>query len=106
MDSVSNKTVASIESDNTVLLTGCFPQPFASSPALASLVLIASRALVHFAPLPLGKEDNKDDEEHNEDQENLNHQPAVGRDWLEVFEDLAVCHIHVQLGVLHVSINP
>lgn len=52
------------------------------------------------------KEDNKDDEEDNEDQKDLDHQPAVGGDGLEVFEDLHVRGVHIQLGVLHVSVDP
>lgn len=56
--------------------------------------------------LSSSKEDNKDDEEDDEDQKDLDHQPAVGGDGLEVFEDLHVCSVHIQLGVLHVSIDP
>lgn len=52
------------------------------------------------------KEDDKDDEEDDEDQKDLDHQPAVGGDGLEVFEDLHVCSVHIQLGVLHVSVDP
>lgn len=52
------------------------------------------------------KEDNKDDEEDDEDQKDLDHQPAVGGDGLEVFKDLHVCSVHIQLGVLHVSVDP
>lgn len=58
------------------------------------------------SPLPSSKEDNKDDEEDDEDQKDLDHQPAVGGDGLEVFEDLHVCSLHVQLGVLHVGVDP
>lgn len=54
----------------------------------------------------LSKEDDKDDEEDDEDKEDLDHKPAVGGDRLEVFEDLCVGRLHVQLGVLHISIDP
>lgn len=53
-----------------------------------------------------GEEDHEDDEEDDEDEEDLNHQPAVGRDRLKVLEDLGVSRLHVQLRVLHVSVNP
>lgn len=66
-------------------------------------MLFPSPQLLRFS---LGKEDNKDDEEDDEDEKDLDHQPAVGGDWLEVFEDLCVGSLHVQLGVLHVSIDP
>lgn len=35
-----------------------------------------------------GKEDHKDDEKDNEDEEDLDHEPPVGRNRLEVLEDL------------------
>ncbi len=54
----------------------------------------------------LSEEDDEDDEEDDEDQKDLDHQPAVGGDWLEVFEDLCVSGLHVQLGVLDISIDP
>lgn len=63
-------------------------------------------------PLPsvalffLSEEDDKDDEEDDEDEKDLDHQPAVGGDWLEVFEDLCVGGLHIQLGVLHVGVDP
>lgn len=53
-----------------------------------------------------GKEDHKYDEEDHQYEEYLNHEPAVGGDGLKVFKDLGVGHFHVQLGVLHVGINP
>lgn len=59
------------------------------------------------APLLSSSEkDNKDDEEDDQDQKYLDHEPAVGGDGLEVFEDLHVSSLHIQLGVLHVSIDP
>lgn len=60
----------------------------------------------HLSEGTSGEEDHKDDEEDDEDEEDLNHEPAVGRDRLEVLEDLRVGRLHVQLRVLHVSINP
>lgn len=54
----------------------------------------------------LSKEDNKDDKEDDEDKKDLDHQPAVGGDGLKVFEDLCVGGLHVQLGVLHISVDP
>lgn len=54
----------------------------------------------------LSKEDNEDDEEDDEDEKDFDHQPAVGGDWLEVFEDLCVGRLHVQLRVFHVCIDP
>lgn len=56
--------------------------------------------------LSSSEEDNKDDEEDDEDEKDLDHQPAVGGDRLEVFEDLCVGGLHVQLGVLNVSVDP
>lgn len=53
-----------------------------------------------------GKEDHKYDEEDHQHEEYLNHEPAIGGDGLEVFEDLGVSHFHVQLSVLHIGINP
>lgn len=52
------------------------------------------------------EEDNEDDEEDDKDEKDLDHQPAVGGHWLEVFEDLCVGPLHVQLGVLNVGIDP
>lgn len=72
--------------------------------------------LLHIVPRPnpivpcdaflSGKKDHKYDEEDHQYEEYLNHQPAVGRDRLKVFEDLSVGHFHVQLSVLHVGIDP
>ena len=31
-------------------------------------------------------ENNEDDEENNQDAENLNHQPSIGRDALKIFD--------------------
>lgn len=56
--------------------------------------------------LSLGEEHDKDDEEDDEDQKDLDHEPAVGGDRLEVLEDLCVGGLHVQLGVLHVGVDP
>lgn len=56
--------------------------------------------------LLLGEEDDKDNEEDDQDEEDLDHQPAVGGDRLEVLEDLRVGRLHVQLGVLHVGVDP
>lgn len=66
-------------------------------------VLLPSRQLLIFSS---SEEDNEDDEEDDKDEKDLDHQPAVGGDWLEVFEDLCVGGLHVQLGVLNVSIDP
>lgn len=54
----------------------------------------------------LREEDDEDDEENYEDKKDLNHQPAVGGDRLEVFEDFRVSGLDVQLCVLHVGVNP
>lgn len=53
-----------------------------------------------------GKEDHKDDEEDDENEEYLDHEPAIGGDGLEVLQYLGVGHFHIQLGVLHVGVNP
>lgn len=57
-------------------------------------------------PFSLSEEDNKDDEEDDEDQKDLDHQPTIGGNWLEVFKDLCVCGFYVELGVLNISVNP
>lgn len=54
----------------------------------------------------LGEEDDKDDKEDDKHEKYLDHQPAVGGNWLKVFEDLCVSGLHVQLGVFYVSIDP
>lgn len=56
-------------------------------------------------PCSSSKEDHKDDEEDYEDEEDFDHEPAVGWDRLKVLEDLWVCHVHVELSVLHIGIN-
>lgn len=57
----------------------------------SSTLLPSSLLLVFFS----SKEDNKDDEEDDKDEKDLDHQPAVGGDRLEVFEDLCVGALHV-----------
>lgn len=55
----------------------------------AQLNLLSERFI--FPPLLLQylrKEDDKDDEEDYKDQKDLDHQPTVGGDRLEIFEDL------------------
>lgn len=54
----------------------------------------------------LSKEDYKDDEEDDEDKEDLDHQPAIGGDRLEIFQDLCVGSFHIQLSIFHIRINP
>lgn len=56
--------------------------------------------------LSSSEEDDKDDEEDDQDKKDLDHQPTVGGDRLEIFEDLSVGSLHVQLGVLNVGIDP
>lgn len=51
------------------------------------------------------KEDDKNDEKDDEDQKDLDHQPAVGGDRLEIFKDLSVCGLHVELRVFNVGID-
>lgn len=54
----------------------------------------------------LGKEDDEDDEENGENEKDLDHQPSVRGDRLEVFEDFCVSGLNVQLCVFHIGINP
>lgn len=78
------------------------------------LVSVQFKINFHFVPFSSthrlsfssSEEDNEDDEEDDKDEKDLDHQPAVGRDWLEVFEDLCVGALHVQLGVLNVGVDP
>lgn len=78
------------------------------------LVSVQLKINFHFVPFSSthrlsrssSEEDNEDDEEDDKDEKDLDHQPAVGRDWLEVFEDLCVGALHVQLGVLNVGVDP
>lgn len=60
-----------------------------------------------WSPLPpsSGQEHHKDDEEDDQNEEDLHHQPAVGGDGLEVFQDFRVGGVNVQLGIFHVGIN-
>lgn len=59
-----------------------------------------------WSSLFLGKEDDKDDEENGENEKDLDHQPTVRGDRLEVFEDFCVSGLNVQLCVFHIGIDP
>ena len=48
---------------------------------------------------------HEDDEEDDENSEDLDHEPAIGRNRLEVFEDLAVSSLDIQMGVFNIGID-
>ena len=46
--------------------------------------------------IKLGKEEDKYDEEYNKHPKNLDHEPSIGWEWLEVSENFRVGSIHIQ----------
>lgn len=60
-------------------------------------VIVSSSSELLTLPLILSssEEDNKDDKEDDEDEKDLDHQPSIGGNWLEVFEDLHVGSLHI-----------
>lgn len=82
--------------------------PFRLSPVSVFFIVSSSSVLLTPTPLILSssEEDNKDDKEDDEDEKDLDHQPSVGGNRLEVFEDLHVGSLHIQLCVLDVSVDP
>lgn len=70
--------------------------PFSQAPCTGSVAALATcppRRVPNPHGVPQsgegsGKEDHEDDEEDNEDEEDFDHEPPVGRDRLEVLEDL------------------
>ena len=48
---------------------------------------------------------DKYDEEDDENSKDFKHEPSVGGDALEVFEEFRVCSLHVRLYVCHVCVE-
>lgn len=71
--------------------------------ASSQSIFLLLPSAVHFSS---SEEDNKDNEEDDKDEKDLDHQPAIGGDWLEIFQDLCVGGLHIELGVFNVSIDP
>lgn len=51
-------------------------------------------------------EHNEYDEEDDEHAEDFDHEPAIRRHWLEVFEELGVGCLHIHEGVFYIRVNP
>ena len=52
------------------------------------------------------QEDNEDDCEDQHHQEDLEHEPAVGGDVLEVLEQFSVCCLNIQLCLIYIGVDP
>lgn len=53
----------------------------------------------------LGEENDEDDGEDEKDSEDLDHEPTILRDVVEVLHQLGVGHVDVQRRVLHVRVD-
>lgn len=54
----------------------------------------------------LRQKHNEEDEEEDKDGEDLDHEPSIGGDRLEIFEDFPMSRLHMEFSVQNICIYP